>query len=133
MNLNDALIIFLAQAKDAGCQKVIIAYSGGIDSHVLLSGLHALQPSIPLEAIYINHQLQSESDNWALHCENVCLSLDIPFQQITVNAKPLAGESPEEKARSVRYQALSNILMNLDPGILFLPESRVGYFPLNLE
>ena len=111
MNLNDALITFLAEAKDAGYQKLVVAYSGGIDSHVLLSSLHELRPSIPLEAIYINHQLQSEANNWGLHCDKICLSLGIPFKQITVNATPLSGESPEEKARIVRYEALSKILM----------------------
>jgi len=115
MILRDTLSAFLVKAKNAGCQRLVVAYSGGIDSHVLLHQLHQinqLDEPIALDAIYINHNLNKDSDRWGQHCEKVCDSLKIPFLQINVDAKPEAGESPEEKARTVRYQALQQQLDN---------------------
>ncbi|PCJ47861.1 MAG: tRNA lysidine(34) synthetase TilS [Gammaproteobacteria bacterium] len=110
-NLKDTLIAFLTNAKSAGCCRITVAYSGGIDSHVLLSQLHLLNKSndaIALDAIYINHNLQPLAAEWGLHCETVCHSLDIPFKQINVQARPEKGESPEEKARDARYAAFES-------------------------
>jgi tRNA(Ile)-lysidine synthase len=113
-NLNDSLSAFLALAKDAGCRRLTVAYSGGIDSHVLLHHLHQLHQSeqnddiFVLDAIYINHNLSTHSEDWGIHCEKVCKSLDVPFKQINVQAKALVGESPEEKARLVRYDAFES-------------------------
>jgi tRNA(Ile)-lysidine synthase len=49
---------------------VYIAYSGGIDSHVLLhlcASIDHLKPKIT--AVYVNHGLQTEAESWGLHCE----------------------------------------------------------------
>ena len=113
MNLQQTLTAFLALARDAGCERLCVAYSGGIDSHVLLEQLNRLNQgdtSIPLDAVYINHNLQNDSQRWGKHCQQVSLAMGVPFQQIEVNAAPERGESPEEKARLVRYQALANQL-----------------------
>ncbi|RLA00186.1 MAG: tRNA lysidine(34) synthetase TilS, partial [Gammaproteobacteria bacterium] len=115
MSLQDTLSAFLVQAKDAGCQRLLVAYSGGVDSHVLLFQLNELNKgdfSIPLDAIYINHNLQPKALEWGEHCQNICQSLNIPFKQIDVQAKPETGESPEEKARTARYQAFSDELQS---------------------
>ncbi len=48
-----------------------IAYSGGLDSHVLLAlcaQLRTLQP-IKLRAIHIHHGLSPHADDWMRHCE----------------------------------------------------------------
>jgi len=83
----------------------IVAYSGGLDSHVLLHLLYACDLSC--RAIYIEHGLQEASKGWADHCAAVCDQLNIPFQSITVNAQADKGESPEASARTARYQALA--------------------------
>jgi len=111
MDLHDTLTAFLVTARSAGCTRLVVAYSGGIDSHVLLDKLNQLNnSSIQLDAIYINHNLQKQSKLWGDHCQLICQQLDVGFKQIDVEAKPTAGESPEEKARLVRYQALANEL-----------------------
>ena len=115
MSLRQTLSAFLTSAKNANCQRLLIAYSGGIDSHVLLFQLNLLNQgdsAIPLDAIYINHKLQEAADAWGEHCKNICALLKIPFQQLQVQAKAAAGESPEEKARIVRYRALSTQLQS---------------------
>ena len=83
----------------------IIAYSGGIDSHVLLHLMHAT--GFNCCAVYIDHGLQQESGSWSEHCAQVCQQLGINFKTIKVDAKPARGESPEASARGARYQALA--------------------------
>lgn len=83
-----------------------IAYSGGLDSTVLLHVL-ANDPSIPankLKAIHINHGLSPHADQWVTHCQQVCEQLNIPLVVKNVQGKPKSGESIEAWARDQRYQ-----------------------------
>jgi tRNA(Ile)-lysidine synthase len=82
----------------------VVAYSGGVDSHVLLHLCHAA--GVPVRAIHIHHGLQAEADHWDRHCAGVCSKLDVAYQCIHVDADPGPGESPEDAARKARYQAL---------------------------
>jgi len=93
-----------------------LAYSGGVDSQVLLHLLSQLKQShnINVQAVYIDHGLQQESKQWQQHCAMSCESLSIPFQAISVNAKAPKGESPEASARHARYTALEKLIKNGD-------------------
>ena len=86
----------------------VIAYSGGVDSHVLLHLCHAAGLSV--RAVHIHHGLQAEADNWDRHCNDVCSSLGIAYKCIHVDADAEAGESPEDAARNARYRALEKEL-----------------------
>jgi len=89
-----------------------LAYSGGVDSQVLL---HLLSLSkLKVKAIYIDHGLQRQSTDWANHCSQQCEQLTIPFQTIKVDASAARGESPEAAARSARYGALKKCMQNND-------------------
>lgn len=85
-----------------------LAYSGGVDSQVLLHLLHLTQLNI--KAVYIDHGLQDQSADWALFCGQQCEQLNIPFQSIKVEAAAAKGESPEAAARTARYSALKQII-----------------------
>ncbi len=91
-------------------KRLIVGYSGGMDSHVLLHLLalhrHA-QLQRTLTAVYVNHGLQSAATAWGEHCGRICQQLDIPFRILRVNARPAPGESPEAAARQARYAALA--------------------------
>lgn len=90
-----------------------IAYSGGIDSRVLLdlcAELASADYPGRFKAVHIHHGLLPEADAWAANCEEVCRRLGIPFRSIRVNAAPRAGESPEEAARNARYRALREVV-----------------------
>ena len=90
----------------------VIAYSGGVDSHVLLHCCKQLD--IPLRAVHVHHGLQSVADYWVTHCQNICNALDVPLDIIYVDAKQKRGQSPEETARIVRYEALQKNLAEGD-------------------
>jgi len=92
-------------------QRFYIAYSGGVDSHVLL---HCCA-SIPrlkdrLTAVYVHHGLQAEAESWAEHCEKTAKDLGVEFLTLRVNANAAPGESPEEAARNARYAALKSLI-----------------------
>ncbi|MEE9339204.1 MAG: tRNA lysidine(34) synthetase TilS [Methylococcaceae bacterium] len=103
--------------------KVFIAYSGGVDSHVLLHLVCSVeQLKLKTTAVYINHGLQQEAEQWALHCEEVSLDLGVKFQCINVNAQKAIGKSLEEIAREARYTAFKSLLDKQD--ILLLAQHR---------
>jgi tRNA(Ile)-lysidine synthase len=90
-----------------------IAYSGGLDSHVLLHGLAAVRSSlgaVQLHAIHVHHGLHADADQWTAHCSAVCGRLSIPLQTIRVGATPEKGESPEAAARQARYRAFAQVV-----------------------
>ena len=86
-----------------------IAFSGGMDSHVLLHLLAQLRQMMPLQlrAIHINHSLSPHADSWSEHCARICKQHDIALTQIKVNAQPASGASPENAARIARYAAIT--------------------------
>jgi tRNA(Ile)-lysidine synthase len=96
----------------SGIKSYLVAYSGGLDSHVLLH-LCSQSLSLPVRAVYIHHGLQDEADQWSEHCAEICTALQIPFKTIHVDASKRSGESPEETARKARYTALKS---ELEPG-----------------
>ncbi len=100
-------------------KRVLVAYSGGVDSHVLL---HASQRAVGetcsgIRAVHINHQLQPRSELWKLHCAETCDRLKIPFVGVDVKVEAAAGQSPQEAARDARYSAIKN---QLEPGDVVL-------------
>ncbi len=95
-------------------QQILVAYSGGLDSHVLLHSLATLRaqyPHLKIRALHINHGLNPKAHSWGLHCLAICKSLDVECRIITVDVKQhLAGQSLEEAARNLRYEALAKEL-----------------------
>ncbi len=63
----------------------VVAYSGGIDSHVLLHCCKKLK--LRVRAVHVHHGLQNIADEWVTHCQNICRVLDIHLDVIYVDAK----------------------------------------------
>ncbi len=84
--------------------KFVVAFSGGLDSTVLLHWLHALK--LPILAVHVNHHLQHECNQWEMHCKNICSMWNIRLfvRHVSVNKK--SQTSIEECAREVRYHEL---------------------------
>lgn len=87
---------------------VWVAYSGGIDSHVLLH--LARQTFKNLRAIHINHNLSPNAKQWEQHCDAQCAALDIDLVCVSVDATPNAKQSPEDAAREARRAAWLQVL-----------------------
>ncbi|MCX7112436.1 MAG: tRNA lysidine(34) synthetase TilS [Proteobacteria bacterium] len=95
-----------------------IAYSGGMDSHVLLHLCASLASNsictMEFQAVHVHHGLQQAADAWAEHCANVCSGLNVPLLTIRADARAKPGESPEEVARRARYSALRKTMSKDD-------------------
>ncbi len=99
---------FLQAYSTAGTRWV--AFSGGVDSTVLLHLLSRLLLGDSLRAVHIHHGLQQEADQWAEHCQRFCDQHQINLTVLHVNATPTSGESPEAAARAARYCAFETLL-----------------------
>jgi tRNA(Ile)-lysidine synthase len=116
-------LIIAALAPTPPTARIIIGYSGGVDSHVLLH----LAAAVPLlrgriTAMYVHHGLQVQAGQWAAHCQQTAAHLAVGFQVLHVNAQPQPGESPEEAARNARYTALKALLAKDD--VLLVAQHR---------
>lgn len=108
------LLPFIAHLTPGRC---LVAYSGGVDSHVLLHAMAQLRPQLPgveLRAIHVDHGLHSQSASWALHCMQVCSQMDVPCDVLAVDARASSGTSPEAAARAARYAAFKGIVRSGD-------------------
>ncbi|ASN86736.1 tRNA(Ile)-lysidine synthetase [Pectobacterium versatile] len=94
-------------AQTAGCGSILLAYSGGLDSSVLLHLLVALRQrsGLPIRAAYIHHGLNPLADSWAEHCCQQCERWQVPFASLPVKVEAQNG-GIEAAARMARYQAL---------------------------
>ena len=69
-------------------KRIGVAFSGGVDSHVLLYSLaKILNKQKNLYALHINHSIDSKSDLWEKHCKEVCKELKINFVAFKLNSK----------------------------------------------
>ncbi|HYW93167.1 MAG TPA: tRNA lysidine(34) synthetase TilS [Gammaproteobacteria bacterium] len=97
----------------AGSGRVWIAFSGGMDSTVLLHLARALRDAgevADLRAIHIDHGLHQASAEWARRCRATCRELGIPLSVTRVSVRVLRGESLEAVARQARYGAFGEHL-----------------------
>jgi len=99
---NLPLISDLAQQAPPG--PLLLAFSGGLDSTVLLHLLVEAGFGSRLRVVHINHQLQPDSGDWAAHCQQVVSAMGLPCEVIAVRVE--AGKGIEAGARQARYQAL---------------------------
>lgn len=89
---------------------VLVGYSGGLDSTVLLHAANqlAVGGSYRIAARHVHHGLSSHADAWAESCVRFCLTLGIPLDVVRVNIPNFDEEGPEATARRLRHAALAN-------------------------
>ncbi len=89
---------------------IVVAYSGGVDSHVLLHALHQYsngEQRSRISAKYIHHGLSAHASDWQRHCQSVCQALDVSFSSRQVKVDQTQGLGLEAAARDARYAALT--------------------------
>lgn len=112
-----------AVARDDG-RPVVAAFSGGLDSCVLLH-LLAATPRIRaagLRALHVHHGLHPDADAWAAHCQSVCDTLGIALTVVRVQVDRTSGLGLEGAARAARHAAFADALD--DDEILALAHHR---------
>ena len=100
---------------------LVVAYSGGVDSTVLLQAVIAYREQFdsPIHAVHVHHGLSDNADDWARHCELQCRLEDVEFHQYRVAVDTSNRKSLEAEARKVRYNALLEVCDQID-GVLLL-------------
>lgn len=91
---------------------IIVAYSGGLDSSVLLHVCHQLKQQgkiAHLAAAHVNHGIQPLNDSWEQHCIEQCeqYQIDIQCKQFSLSKGKTVSEN---KARQARYQFFEYLL-----------------------
>jgi tRNA(Ile)-lysidine synthase len=96
--------------------RYIVAYSGGLDSSVLLHALatSSAQHGVALVAVHIDHGLHKDSEQWAEQCRAAVANIGVEFQSKRVEVDPAAGKGQEAAARDARYAALGALMSSGD-------------------
>lgn len=96
--------------------RYIVAFSGGLDSTVLLDALckGAGDSDVPIITVHIDHGLQPDSADWSRHCETVATGLGVAYRGLSVNVQLASGQGPEAAAREARYMALRSVMQTGD-------------------
>lgn len=108
--------VLVRDRSDHETAQYCVAYSGGLDSTVLLHALAQLRvrwPAVRVRATHIDHGLDPASPEWARHCESCVSQIGIELTTLEVDVRDVAEIGVEAAARKARYQALRE---QLGPG-----------------
>lgn len=94
-------------------RRLLVGFSGGLDSTVLLHQLklwREQEPGLELRAIHIHHGLSPHADSWVAHCQHLCHEWNIPLIVVRVTLAE-EGLGLEAQARKARYAAFTDALL----------------------
>lgn len=88
-------------------QHIVVTFSGGIDSTVLLGACAARLRDSPqigkLSALHVHHGISPHADRWEAFCRDSCSRLDVPFTSVRVDVERASHDGLEAAARRVRH------------------------------
>ena len=99
---------------DAPPARWIVAYSGGLDSTVLLHALAKSTTSSEILAVHIDHGLHADAGQWQQHCRTFAGNLGIAYETTTVAVALKPENGLEADARRARYDAFAGIVRSGD-------------------
>lgn len=91
---------------------VWVAFSGGLDSTVLLHGLlqlNSLRSPRSIVAVHVNHQLSPHAADWEKHCWQLCADWGVSLKVESVTVAEV-GRGLEDAAREARYRVFADCL-----------------------
>lgn len=99
----------LARAGITRASSLTLAYSGGVDSTVLLHLLAAARARLHfhLHAVHVHHGLQPAADAWPAHCRQTCAALHVPCTIERIHIDPHHPHGTQAAARTARHTALA--------------------------
>lgn len=112
--LDRALAAFPAESR------FLVAFSGGVDSVVLLHAAVACLGADRCIAAHINHGLSPDADAWQMRNAAFADTLGVSFASRRVRVHRGAGSSLEASARDARYQALAELYVEYGVDALLL-------------
>ncbi len=91
---------------------VLVAFSGGLDSAVLLHVLAQIESvrARGLRAVHVDHGLHDESEDWARRCREFADALGVELIVRAVEVVRHSGLGLEASARRARYAAIEALL-----------------------
>ncbi|WP_175723082.1 tRNA lysidine(34) synthetase TilS [Burkholderia ambifaria] len=86
--------------------RIAIAYSGGLDSTVLLDAAVRVAGASRCVALHVHHGLSANADAWVAHAQATAERLGVTFEAERVDVPRDSGLGIEASARERRYAAL---------------------------
>ncbi|WP_285164811.1 tRNA lysidine(34) synthetase TilS [Shewanella goraebulensis] len=93
--------------------KLVLAYSGGVDSECLAYGLSLFaqqHPDVPCLLVHVHHGLSDNAETWVEHCLTQAKKYQLPIQIERVNLTKAPRKSLEAIARDARYNVFKKYL-----------------------
>ena len=107
----DQVVRNLAELNLGIANRLWIAFSGGVDSTVLLNAAVEAHEPEQLAVVHVNHGLSPNADSWETHCENVVESLGLEFHARRVS---LHGKNLEYEGRQARLRVFEEVMCDGD-------------------
>ena len=87
---------------------IVVAFSGGLDSSVLLHALSSLPAARQrgLRAVHVDHGLSTDSASWAERCRRVTDACDVALTTLRIEVERGSGLGVEAAARRARHAAI---------------------------
>lgn len=101
-------------ADDNSPARWLVAYSGGLDSTVLLHALAKSATPAAVLAIHIDHGLHADARQWQQHCRLFAENLGVAYETRAVAVAEKPENGLEADARRVRYDAFAGIVRSGD-------------------
>ncbi|MBN3735951.1 tRNA lysidine(34) synthetase TilS, partial [Burkholderia sp. Tr-20390] len=102
--------------------RIAIAYSGGLDSTVLLDAAVRVAGASRCVALHVHHGLSANADAWVAHAEASAAELGVAFESMRVDVPRDSGLGVEATARERRYAALDEMCERHGAAALWLAQ-----------